>query len=353
MGKIGTVSSAVGFIYLGVWLIVKNIDSGFADQLFNWWPMIIIFIGLEILYFLKKSTQGEKLRFNGLIIVVVIIFIAINASQNVYSRFDNLFKHGTSISMFDSYKYRYKSIDIVKTIETSNKGIVFLAKSGKFNIKKSQDNTVRIEAEIYVDKSSSLNEWDVKELPGINDVRIDLRDAAIREVSGDIYVPEGCSVQFETGNLDIISDDVGIEKLVVDSRNGNIMIGNNIKNIQAKMHNGKVKFIGNSENVNIDIDNGRIDIGGNINTMELKLQSGTIDIDNKNEKTATIEMVNGVLNYNTTNHDASINIMAKNGVGMVNGRKIGIGAASDVFGTGASKINLKVGNGTIRFSNQE
>ena len=353
MGKIGAASSAIGFIYLGVWLIVRNIDRVLADQFFNWWPMIIIFVGLEILYFLKKSTQGEKLRFNGLIIVVIIIFIAINASQNIYSRFDTIFRHERSIFMFDSYKNRYKNIDIVKTIETSNKEIVFLAKSGNFNIKKSQDNTIRIEAKIYVDKSSSLNEWDVKELQGINDIRIDLRDAVIEEVSGDIYVPEGCSVRFETGNLDITSADVGIENFAVNSKNGNIMIGNNIKNIQAKMHNGKVNFTGNSENANINMDNGRVDIDGNVNTMELNLQSGSVEINNKNEKSANIEMMNGVINYNTKNHDVNINIMTKNGVGMVNGRKIGIGATNDVFGTGTNKINLKVGNGTIRFSNQE
>lgn len=334
MRKIGTLSSAVGLIFIGVWIIVNNIDKGIADQLFKWWPVIIILAGLEILYFFKEGTQSEKMGFNGLLIVVVLAFFVISATQNMSARFDRIVEHGTAMSIFDSHKHNDKGIPAIKTIEVANKEIVLLAKRGKFTIKKSLDNTARIEAEVYVDQSSSLTEWDIKEVLGSNDVKVDLRDRLIEEVSGDIYIPEGCSIRFEMDNVNITSTGVDVDNFIVDSRNGQLDLRNNIKNMRANIQNGK------------------IDIDGNVNDMQLKLQSGKIEIDNKNEKSASIKIDNGVLIYTTNNRDTIVNLAVNNGVGIVNGQKVTMGK-NDVFGTGASKIDLKVTNGTIRFLNQE
>lgn len=333
MRKIGTLSAALGLIFMGVWIIIRNIDDGLAGQLFKWWPMIIILTGIEILYFLKV-TPNEKMGFNWLVLVIVVVFVAVSGAQHVNSRFDRIFEQGKTISMFDSHKAEYKAISTVKNFSVANQEIVLAARNGNFNVRKSQDNQVKIEAEIYVDKASSLEKWDMQTVPSTNEVRVNLKDGVIKEVYGDIYVPEGCSVRFEVDNFKITTSGVDLTNFSVDSQNAYLDMRNNIKNLR------------------VNIQNGKIDSTGNIENIELKLQSGKIDINNKNEKSVTIKMDNGVLSYNTNNRDASVNVNVNHGVGMVNERKVAKGT-TEIFGGGASIFNLKVDNGTIRFLNQE
>ena len=39
MKRIGTVTSAIGFIFIGIWMILRNVDKALAKQFFNWWPI--------------------------------------------------------------------------------------------------------------------------------------------------------------------------------------------------------------------------------------------------------------------------------------------------------------------------
>jgi hypothetical protein len=351
MKRIGTASAAVGLVFLGVWLMLNHINGGIAEALFKWWPIIIIILGLEILLGDKKNTQSVKTGFNGLIIVVIMVFLVINATQSVCLKFDNMFKNGMSIFMGNFGENNCKSIRAAKTIEADNKEIVILANNGNLNVKKSQDNMVRIETEIEIDKASALTEWDINTLVTTKGVRIDFRDAIINCVSGDIYVPKGSNIRFEVDNINMAVPDTELGQLTVDSKNGDLNLGSDIKNIQAKMQNGKVNFAGNSESINLDIDNGEIDINGVVSSMELKLKSGTVDINNKNEKASKVEIKTGTIRYNTNNQDANVSLKVNSGLGLVNGRKIESGSSNDIFGTGANSINLKVVDGTIRFIN--
>lgn len=351
MKKVGTVSAAIGFIFLGIWIIFTYIDKNLADQFFKWWPTIIIFTGLELLYFLKRCPTDEKPKFGGLIFVVVIVFLIINVAQTVYLPF-NLFHQSIPGDCFDYLNDRYKTIQTTKIISISQKKVMFLTTDAKINVKKSPDSNIRIEAEVYVDKSSNLSEWTINESSNTDGVTIDLRDIMIKGIVGDVYIPENCSVQFVANDINIMSTDANIDNFSVDSKNGKFDLAN-IKNIQVKVYNGKANIAGDSENVNVNMKNGKIDIDGNISSLNIVMLDGKADIKNKSEKYANIEINNGVVSYETLNREASVNLKVTNGVGFINGRKFKAGENSNVFGSGSSKINMKVGNGKISFSNQE
>jgi hypothetical protein len=355
MRRVGTVTAAAGLIFLGVWSILTNIDKSIADQMFKWWPVIIIFIGIEILVFLKQSTAEKKPRLSGLFIAVIIVFLVLNATQHVHSKFETMFhQHTVAISgdHFNWLNSDYKKIHVAKTIPFSPKEIVISANNGVFNIKKSPDNTLKIDGDIYVDKSSTLSEWEINEATDGTSTKLDFNGPVIAGASVDIYVPDGTSLRFESGYLKFDSTSANLDRLTVDCNDGNLNLGN-IKNIQVKMHEGKAAVHSNSDCIIMDINNGKLDIDGRINNLTVNMNDGKVDINNEAESYANIQMNHGIVNYDTQNKDANVTLSVADGIGILNGRKIDSGEISTTFGAGNSKINMKVGNGKLSFSNRE
>ena len=352
MQKIGTISFVVGLIFFSIWLLSIHIDRELANQFFKWWPIMIIIIGIEILLHFRKHTHDKKLEFNSSIFLILIGILVINTAQNLYIPMQGVFVNRLKTEIANLLASNDKPIHAVKTVDiTNNQEIVILAKTGSFNVKRSWDNTLRIEAELYIDTVNSFDVEDIKETQDANSIIFDFGEELIKKCSADIYVPEGCRVRFEASNLKILSIDSGIEKLVVNSQNG-VLETENIKNMQGKLSTGEVKVLGKSANVNLNIDRGIVDLNGHIDNMEIAIGKGKVSIYNQMEMYTDIAVQNGVVIYKTQNQNASVTLETDNGICMMNGRKLTAGKTVNTFGTGNSRISIKVGEGTIRYFNE-
>lgn len=74
MRKIGTTTSAICFILLGIWIMINSNNPDLGRKLIKFWPIIIILIGIEILYYTLIKKENERIRINGLAFLIIIVF---------------------------------------------------------------------------------------------------------------------------------------------------------------------------------------------------------------------------------------------------------------------------------------
>lgn len=75
MRRFGNISTAIGFIFLGiVWIIYPN-DKVLAYDIVKLWPGIFILIGLEfIIDALRRSNIKSKFNWVCILVVIMLIF---------------------------------------------------------------------------------------------------------------------------------------------------------------------------------------------------------------------------------------------------------------------------------------
>ena len=152
MKKLGTITAALGFIYLGVWMVFRNAESAFAAELFKWWPILIVLLGVEILIYFGGRHSEEKVGFNFLVVVVLIIFIAINSVQFIGKRIgrgmgwiDKNINITNDIEFLNNINgNNYKIINSNTTLQPGGANINILLDNGDLRIRKSSDKNVKI-----------------------------------------------------------------------------------------------------------------------------------------------------------------------------------------------------------------
>lgn len=211
MRKAGTITSSVGLIFLGVWMIINKSNPQLGREIFKWWPAIFILLGVEILILSsKKSTEG-KLQFNYIVIPVIIVFLITNAVQGFIYRFSgNVRYFGKNFNFDDFIKFaekmdsdNYKVISSNKVLLGGKNKIYFSAENAKVIINKSVDKNIKIDAKIYVNKNESINDYsmDVKEAE--DGYKVSIEEPFIRRVEAYIYLPDKMDVDLDCTNSDI------------------------------------------------------------------------------------------------------------------------------------------------------
>jgi len=307
MKKIGSFSSALGFIFLGIWMIIKINNPLLAKGFIKWWPMLIIFLGFEIFAHIIKKTGSERLKLSGFFIPILVVFIIINASTdfNIYSNNINL--NGNS-----------KSIDSLKTLEAFGNSLNFHCTNGDIKIEKSKDKNIYIETSIFINKSNNLQKYDIPSLKTDTGYSVTIDDNFIKSIKATIYIPWGYNIKINGNNLQIKSTDS-----IVKSK------------------------------VDINIDNGNVDLRGNIENSNINLSNGKVYLKNKHCKDISINLDNGTASVDT--EDGNISLDSDLHLGSCefnNEKKINSGIKSSI-GNGEGKITIKLNNGTIKvYSNK-
>ena len=121
MRKVGTISSSVGLIFYGIWMIVTQNDKILASEVFKWWPVLFIVIGIEILILHGIRSTDKKVGFNPLIIFIVILFLVTNISIGVKDQVNKFVKNNNvDVSLanlkniFENIDVNYNKIDVKK-----------------------------------------------------------------------------------------------------------------------------------------------------------------------------------------------------------------------------------------------
>jgi hypothetical protein len=354
MRRIGTISSAAGLIFLGVWMIISKTNPVLGEEVFKWWPAVIVVLGIEVLFQFSRK-EGEKTRINFLIIPVLLVLLSVNIYHGVKSGIGDLLENidlgnipNINISGLDINNY--KPVKTTKTLKVSGNKLYFSADNVKLNIKKLTAGDIRIEGDVYVDKDYSMDMYNIMEKSEGYGYNVQIKESYVKKVELDIYLPDGIGLEIEGDNLEIMSDDKFIQSAIdIKGDNCNIKL-QGAASSQINFDNGNV----NLENINdirIAGGNSNIKIDGEVENINIKSDLGRIDVDNITSKNVNIEMDQGVVDFRTQDENAGVNIELDQGVTEINDSKFVNAGSSRTFGTGSGKVKIIMDQGAVKFSN--
>lgn len=321
MQKIGTITSAISFILLGIWIMINSNDPDLGRKLIKWWPIIIILIGIEILYYTLIKKENEKMRISGLAFLIIIVFFFVNSFNGIFYNFkannfsfnwDNVFHD----NIFTSNNL--KSINKKITLDPVGNTLNFESVNGKLNLQKATDNKITIDSQLYMKKDNTLNDYDLNPVKDSNGYTVKISDNDIDSIKATIYLPEGYYVSIKGSNLSIDS-------------------------------NNDLKL----DTLNINISNGKMDLHGDIPNSSIKTENGKIDLDNNLCKNIDISMNNGSVTLDTKDKNLSINTDINHGECKIDtDKRINSGISKNI-GTGEDKVKVKLNNGAIKINSGE
>lgn len=354
MKRIGTISAAAGLIYLGTWMIINKINPDLGAEVFKWWPLVIVILGVEVLIQFSRK-EGERVGFNFLIVPVLILMLFANVFNGIRTGFGNWFDNWNisgvprisigGIDFNDS-----KPINTSKSLAVHGNMLYFHTNNASIDLIKTSGDSIRIEGKVYVDDDSFVNKYDIVEKKDENGYTIEIMDNFIKGVKLDIYVPDGYSVKFGVDNLDLNSNEDfeksnfnieadninvrlnGAQGAVMNYGNGNINL-EDVMNVELKGNNGNINVRGESENISIEADNGKI------------------DVNNQVCKNVNIDLNQGIASVRTDDENVDVKIELEQGVSGINNDKSVNSGISRTFGAGAGKVQIKVHQGTANFRN--
>lgn len=316
MRKIGTITSAISFILLGIWIMINSNNPDLGRELIKWWPIIIIFIGIEILYYTLIKKEDEKMRISGLAFLMIIVFFFVNSFNGIFYNFkSNNFSFNWD-NVFTSNNL--KSINKKITLDSIGNTLNFEVVNGKLNLEKATDDKITIDSQLYMKQDNKLNDYDLNPEKDSNGYTVKISDDNIDSIKATIYLPDGYYVSIKGSNLNIDSND-------------------NLK----------------LDTLNINTSNGKIDLHGDIPNSLIKTGNGKIDLENNLCKNIDISMDNGSLALDTKDKNLSINTDINHGECKIdNDKRINSGISKNI-GTGEDKLKVKLNNGAIKINSGE
>ena len=316
MKRVGTLSSAIGLIFFGIWMILNQNYTSLARSLFKCWPTIFIIIGLEILFYFNSKEDNTRVGFNPLIIFVVLLFMFSNVFVGVKDDFTGMFHGNISNNWYNIFDKRYEKISINKTIVFNGDKLNFALNSGSVEIKKSMDNNIKIEGNVSVDRGAL--KYDIKEEVDGNQCIINMKNDNIKLADLVIYVPNKYQIKVD---------------------------GNNLK-FDCNYEDFKADYI-------LNINNGSININGDAENVDIKMNNGLVNVNNKLSKGMNINMNNGKINVTTKDKNVEIKTEIDAGISSVNGSNTINAGIKKTYGSGEDKVSVKVNNGTVSIKSQE
>ncbi|WP_315120734.1 LiaI-LiaF-like domain-containing protein [uncultured Clostridium sp.] len=350
MRKVGTITSSVGFIFIGIWLMLRNFSYDISVEMIKWWPVLIILFGAEIIILNNMKRENEKVGFNFLIIPLTIIFIGINSFVFVESKIpkdSNIFKDGLSV-VFDDIDFtnNERGIKTEKVLEPFGKKIVFDTNNADIEVKKSEDGKVRLELNVYVNKNDKRDSYEIKENKLKDGYEFSITESSVKGVSGEIYIPENMDIDIKANNLKFDSEDYKTaNSLKIDCNNAGIHLGDS-KNLNIKANNGLIEGA-NSNVANVIMNNGKVSFNGDVREGTIKVNNGEINVDNKQCKDLNIDMNLGSVNINTSDNNLTAALKINQGKIRLNDEDKVNSNLSKTLGNGAGKLNVDVKIGSI------
>ncbi|MBZ9607361.1 hypothetical protein G9F73_005925 [Clostridium estertheticum] len=324
MRKIGTITSSIGLIFLGIWMIIYMNNPELGKQIFIWWPGIFILLGVEILIQSNRKHESCRNQFNYLTILIIFLYLGINVFLNLSGKFGSIIdKVGSGIEFNDgNFKIgslnNTKKISASKTLSINGNRLVFKVPNADIKICRSQDQNIKIQADIYVKENSSVNDYKIAEQKTMEGYEVNIKESYIKQVKAYIYVPYGYNLKIDAANCQIKT------------------IDSNIKS-----------------NIDIDASNANISLEGDIEKSNINVSNANIYFRNKLCKDINMNASNGKITVYTENKNLNVDANINSGACIVNGEKRVNKGISTKIGNGEGKLKVDIANGVVSVNSQE
>lgn len=317
MKKIGSITSAVGLIFYGIWLVLKNCNYTLAMEFFKWWPIIFVILGIEIIFYVNKRIDDKKPKLNYFIIPVILVFICTNGYFYTKNKIKYYF-NGKGILNIDGVQFGSvndsKKVPTEKQLQKYGEELYIDTHNLAITVQNSSDDNINIEGEVSIDDDEDLNKYEIKEKKVSEGYRISFDESYVRGVDITVSVPEGYYVK-------------------IDGHNGEI---------NARDYNG---------NIDIDCHNSDIDLEGDIQLCNIISHNAEINLNNKICKDVNIESHNGEVSVKTQDSNLNLKTDLDTGTCSFNGNQRINSGINKKIGTGEDNLSISLNNGVINITN--
>lgn len=352
MRRIGTITTALGLIYYGIWLAFRNINPPVAEILFKWWPIIFILLGVEILINTGIGRLEKRNGFNVGVVFIIILFLFTNMFYGVSGKIDRTFDFFRNGGFTINSDVNLKEIDVSKSISLQNKKFQFSTNNANIEIKKSTDDNVKTELNVYVDKNSNINSYNLNESNNGDIKKLDINEDYVKKVSGTIYIPDGISMEIDVNNLNINSDDqLGNTNFNIQSNNGKYDL-DSAAELNLNFNNGAVN-LKDIKTVKLKGDNASFKLNGNIEDIDIQSANGSIEINNTICNNVSIKTNNSAVKINTQDKNIDADLSIGMGECRFNNDRINRGNLRKTAGDGSHKVKITADLGSITVTSQE
>lgn len=329
--RVGTFSLGVLLVAIGVLILVCGIKGVDGVQLIlKFWPIILISIGLEILYFVYKNKGEEmKLKYDVLSVVVFLFLLIISSGVFVFNEFmDN----DLSNVVMRDIKIRANSDMVIKEYEFDKSKIdkVKIDNSGNLTVRQSADDKIRIKTSVIIKASSKeiIEKYknQVVDIKEINRVLVvsDFNEKSIGRLVeiGDVrttyelYIPENVELSIENDNGTIQASnlknklDFYLNGAVLNCYGiqGEIFLKGKYTSADFDNIKGNIYVDMNGENVSFDDVKGKI--SGKIANYRMQLQSVIGECDLRLSNCNADIILNDVIqeNFKVNGEDSQIDL---------------------------------------------
>ncbi|MDP4146082.1 MAG: DUF5668 domain-containing protein [Bacillota bacterium] len=350
MRKVGTITSALGLILYGIWMIIKQMTPTLGTEVLKFWPVIFIILGLEIIAVYSKRNLEKRPGFNAAVIFVIILFLLTNVFYVVRDGVRDKLNIG-DIS-WNEPSWSTKKLEVEKSINFNGKNFIFKTNNGDIKILKSDSKDIKLQLDIYVREGSNINSYDIKENNDNDNCRISIDDGDVRRVSGTIYIPDGLNVSIDNNNLNITSqDNLANTTFNINSNNGKIDISN-IAELKAEVDNGEVN-VKDVKTIGLKSHNGAIRINGACENIDIDANNSGIKINNILCRNVNISTNNGAIDLITQDNNIDVKLSTDAGIMKINSDEKNRGELNKIIGNGEGKVKIKTNLGAIKVSSQE
>ena len=234
--RIGTLTMGMFLIALGVILIMARVSGiSVIEQIINWWPVIIIMLGVEILLVsILGRSENFKASFDGfsifIVIVIILFCLGTFTAENIMSGISNFSVNGFHpISIMSKYDSSFK-----KNLTISPKGkdkFTLDNEFGSIRVNKGSSENIEIEANIRVRNN------DEEYAKSISDLMIELNESGPIKVSSKRreYLNDRNKVQ--EINIDyIVKVPVGMD-ININNKFGSVLVENAPRSVNVENSN--------------------------------------------------------------------------------------------------------------------
>lgn len=337
MIKVGRITSALILVVVGGLLLLDQMaDTNYLGYVLDWWPLILILLGIEYLWVNLKYRKNErqlKLDVGGVLIAVVIVIGVVGVTQSRW----------IPTQWFNGMNW--ESIvkgDLGKKFEMGTTTVPFAEKTDKVVIENSYGSVIiqpgsvkqiEIQRTVWVNRSDEsgakeiadatridYSEGNTLTISSISDINRFARKPTIQLV---ITVPEQQKVNWmikgQNGKIEAAKLPIK-DELEVDTTNGSISLSDLQGKLTAHTSNGSVKASTVTGRVQLVTSNGSVTAQDITGDAEVKTSNSSITVDRVSGK-LTAHTTNG--RVNVTEAVGEVEVETSNGAVSVASRKVG------------------------------
>jgi DUF4097 and DUF4098 domain-containing protein YvlB len=324
--KVGRLTAAVLLISVGAVLLIDRWQgTAYLGMLLEWWPLVLILLGLEYLYFgMKPRAEGVQLRLDIASIVGAVLLsalIGVVTNWPSLSQFASWTRNVTAVETRDIAEW----FDNTEAWQKANKGVTAVPLSEKNRVVAFHNNNGRIKItsgavdDVQIDITVSAPGATEEEMDRLlEETGLEIKDGSTLNISSksvkygsgarrgtrsdwNIVVPEGKSLTWEIHGINGDLEANGLTGTVkMFTTNGDVKVGSNSGEVEAYTTNGDIEVFGTDGDIRAETTLGDVFVDRARGSLTVQTTNGDVE--------ASGEQISGNWKVETTLGDVELKL---------------------------------------------